>query len=88
MIFTRHVLAADIVETWRLWNPTDALWSAIEVLIETGATNARTEAANTGSKHKSAWRRLPRWRSQRRAVPRGRRPATTFRAAGHGFYVP
>ena len=51
MIFTRHVLAADMVETWRLWATVDAWWPAIEVLIATGVTNARTEAANTGIKH-------------------------------------
>jgi transposase len=50
MIFTRHVLAADMVETWRLWATIDAWWPAIEVLIATGITNARTEAANTGIK--------------------------------------
>jgi transposase len=50
MIFTRYVLAADMVETWRLWATIDAWWPAIEVLINTGATNARTEAANTGIK--------------------------------------
>ena len=50
LIFTRHVLAADMVETWRLWATVDAWWPAIEVLITTGITNARTEAANTGIK--------------------------------------
>jgi transposase len=50
MIFTRHVLAADMVETWRMWATVDAWWPAIEALIETGVTNARTEAANTGIK--------------------------------------
>ena len=50
MIFTRYVLAADMVETWRLWATIDAWWPAIEVLIATGVTNARTEAANTGIK--------------------------------------
>jgi transposase len=51
LIFTRHVLAADMAETWRLWATIDAWWSAIEVLIATGVTNARTEAANTGVKN-------------------------------------
>ena len=50
MIITRYVLAADMVETWRLWATIDAWWPAIEVLIATGVTNARTEAANTGIK--------------------------------------
>jgi Transposase len=50
MIFTRYVLSADMVETWRLWATVDAWWPAIEVLITTRVTNARTEAANTGIK--------------------------------------
>ena len=50
LIFTRHVLAADMPETWRLWATIDAWWPAIEVLIATGVTNARTEAANTSIK--------------------------------------
>jgi transposase len=44
------VLAADMPETDRLWAAVDAWWEAIEVLIVTGVTNARTEAANTGIK--------------------------------------
>ncbi len=44
------VLAADMPETNRLWATIDAWWEAIEVLIVTGVTNARTEAANTGIK--------------------------------------
>ena len=44
------VLAADLPETDRLWATIDAWWEAIEVLIVTGVTNARTEAANTGIK--------------------------------------
>ncbi len=44
------VLAADLPETDRLWATIDAWWAAIEVLIVTGVTNARTEAANTGIK--------------------------------------
>ncbi len=51
LIFTRHLLAADMVETWRLWATVEAWWPAIEVLIQTGVTNARTEAANTGIKN-------------------------------------
>jgi transposase len=44
------VLAADMPESNRLWTTIDAWWNAIEVLIVTGVTNARTEAANTGIK--------------------------------------
>ena len=50
MILGCHVLAADMEETWRLWQTIDTWWPAIEVLISTGVTNARTEAANTGIK--------------------------------------
>jgi transposase len=50
MILGCYVLAADMDETWRLWAIED-WWPAIEVLIETGVTSARTEAANTGIKH-------------------------------------
>jgi transposase len=44
------VLTANMPETDRLWATIDAWWEAIEVLIVTGVTNARTEAANTGIK--------------------------------------
>jgi transposase len=44
------VLAADMPETDRLWATIDTWWEPIEVLIVTGVTNARTEAANTGIK--------------------------------------
>ena len=44
------VIAADMPETTRLFDTITAWWDAIEVLI-TGATNARTEAANTSIKH-------------------------------------
>jgi transposase len=44
------VLAADMPETDRLWATITAWWDAIEVLIVTGVTSARTEAANTGIK--------------------------------------
>ena len=40
-----YVMAADMDETWRLWNTIDTWWPAIEVLIATGVSNARTEAA-------------------------------------------
>ena len=43
-------MAADMDETWRLWNTIDTWWPAIEVLIATGVSNARTETANTGVK--------------------------------------
>jgi len=41
------VLAADMPESNRLWNTITEWWPAIEVLLVTGVTNARTEAANT-----------------------------------------
>ena len=43
-------LAADMPETTRLLDTVCAWWDQIEVLIVTGATNARTEAANTSIK--------------------------------------
>ncbi len=46
-----YVLAADTPETDRLWATVNTWWSAIEVLVVTGVTNARTEAANTNIKH-------------------------------------
>lgn len=45
------VLAADMPETTRLFETICTWWEQIEVLIVTGATNARTEAANTSIKH-------------------------------------
>jgi transposase len=51
MILGCYVLAADMEETWRLWATIEAWWPAVEVLIATRVTNARTEAANTGIKH-------------------------------------
>jgi len=50
MILDCHVMAANMDETWRLWQTIDTWWPAIEVLIATGVSNARTEAANTGIK--------------------------------------
>jgi transposase len=51
MLLGAYVLAADMPESNRLWATIDAWWEAIEVLIVTGVTNARTEAANTSIKH-------------------------------------
>jgi transposase len=50
MIMGCYVMAADMDETWRLWNTIETWWPAIEVLIATGVSNAQTEAANTGVK--------------------------------------
>jgi transposase len=50
MILGCYVIAADMDETWRLWHTIQAWWPAVEVLIATRVTNARTEAANTGIK--------------------------------------
>jgi len=50
MLLGLMVLAADMPETNRLWATVNAWWDAIEVLLVTGATNARTEAANTSIK--------------------------------------
>jgi transposase len=47
MLLGAYVLAADMPEANRLWHTVDAWWDAIEVLLVTGVTNARTEAANT-----------------------------------------
>ena len=44
------VVAADMEETWKLWNTINAWWDEIETFIETRVTNAKTEAANTGIK--------------------------------------
>ncbi len=46
-----NILAARMPETDKLWNTICAWWPAIEVLIVTGVTNAKTEAANTSIKH-------------------------------------
>jgi hypothetical protein len=45
------VVAADLPEAWRLWETINDWWDEIETFIETRATNARTEAANTAIKH-------------------------------------
>ena len=51
MILGCYLLAADMEETWRLWATIEARWPAVEVLISTRVTHARTEAANTSIKH-------------------------------------
>ena len=61
------VLAADMPETDRLWATITAWWDAIEVLVVTGVTNARTEAANTTIK-------------QIKRTGRGYRNAANYRA--------
>jgi transposase len=51
MLLGAYVLAADMPESNRLWTTICDWWPAIEVLLVTGVTNARTEAANTTIKH-------------------------------------
>jgi len=46
-----YVQVANTPETDRLWNTICEWWTQIEVLIVTGVTNARTEAANTTIKN-------------------------------------
>jgi transposase len=46
-----YVLTAAMPETDRLWATVNTWWPEIEVLVVTGVTNAKTEAANTGIKH-------------------------------------
>lgn len=46
-----YVLAANMPETDKLYDTICTWWPAIEVLIITGVTNARTEAANTAIKN-------------------------------------
>jgi transposase len=50
-LFDRAVTVAAMPETDRLAATITAWWPAVEVLIVTGITNARTEAANTGIKN-------------------------------------
>ena len=45
------VQVADMSETHRLYDTVVEWWDAIEVLIVTGATTAKVEAANTGIKN-------------------------------------
>jgi len=51
MCLGTYVLAANMPETDKLYDTICAWWPAIEVLIVTGVTNARTEAANTTIKN-------------------------------------
>jgi transposase len=46
-----YVHVTDMAETDRLWNTLCRWWPAIEVLLITGVTNAKTEAANTSIKN-------------------------------------
>jgi hypothetical protein len=48
MILGCDVVAAEMDETWRLWHTIQVWWPAIEVLVEYGVTNSRTDAAKTG----------------------------------------
>src|SRR5450756_1656997 len=50
-VLTAVVAVADMAETDRLLATLEAWWPAIEVLIVTGVTNVRTEAANTTIKN-------------------------------------
>jgi hypothetical protein len=59
------VLAAKMPETDRLWATVCAWWPAIAVLVVTGVTNAKTEAANHDQAPQSLRQRLP----QRTALP-------------------
>ena len=51
MLLGHYVQVANMPETDRLWNSICQWWAEIEVLIVTGVTNARTEAANTSIKN-------------------------------------
>ena len=50
MVLGYYVDVADMAETDRLWATITTWWPQIETLILTGATNAKTEAANTSIK--------------------------------------
>jgi len=50
MLLGTYELAADMPEANRLWRTVSDWWPAIEVLLVTGVTNARTVAANTSIK--------------------------------------
>jgi transposase len=51
MLLGHYVMVANMPETDRLWNTICEWWTEIEVLVVTGVTNARTEAANTSIKN-------------------------------------
>ena len=51
MLLGHYVQVAHMPETDKLWNTICQWWAEIEVLIVTGVTNARTEAANTSIKN-------------------------------------
>ena len=51
MLLGYYVALADTLETTKLWDTINNWWDQIEVLVVTGATNARTEAANTTIKN-------------------------------------
>ncbi|MGV8967486.1 MAG: ISL3 family transposase, partial [Cellulomonas sp.] len=51
MLLGHYVMVANMPETDRLWKTICEWWTEIEVLIVTGVTNARTEAANTSIKN-------------------------------------
>ena len=51
MLLGHYVQVANTPETDRLSNTICEWWTEIEVLIVTGVTNARTEAANTSIKN-------------------------------------
>ena len=46
-----YAVVADMPETTALYETVVAWWDAIEVLVVTGATTAKVEAANTGIKN-------------------------------------
>lgn len=72
------VLAADMPETWRLWETINDWWDEIETFIETRVTNARTEAANTGIKHiKRTGRGYRNHHHYQRRIPATQPPADT-----------
>jgi|GEM_PF-3086887 len=65
---------ADMPETDRLVATLEAWWPAIEVLIITGVTNARTEAANTTIKNiKRTGPRIPQREQLHRPYPADQR---------------
>ncbi len=51
LLLAQYVDVAAMPETTRFLATVNAWWDAIEILVVTGVTNARTEAANTRIKH-------------------------------------